>query len=149
MSALTDRAAYLRGLAEGMNLDREKNENKLLMEMLSLMDDMAQQLQQHDEDLDELNEYVESIDGDLSDMEETLFGDEDEEHEHDDEDYDEEDVDYDMDDDTEIEFDCPHCGAHVEIRSSEIDFDQSPKCPKCHKSFFPDSIEGEDDGDDH
>ena len=41
MGNLTDRAAYLRGLAEGMGLDKEKKEHKLLLEMLGLMDEMA------------------------------------------------------------------------------------------------------------
>ena len=31
MGNLTDRAAYLRGLAEGMDLDKEKKEHKLLL----------------------------------------------------------------------------------------------------------------------
>ncbi|MDO4350064.1 MAG: hypothetical protein Q4C35_05495 [Eubacteriales bacterium] len=79
MSNLTDRAAYLRGLAEGMGLNKEKNENKLILEMLSLMDEMAQKVNELDGDVGELEEYVEDIDSDLSDMEDILFGDEDDE----------------------------------------------------------------------
>ena len=54
MSKLTDRAAYLRGLADGMGIDREKNENRLMLEMLKLMDDMAQKISDMDEDVGEL-----------------------------------------------------------------------------------------------
>ena len=73
MGNLTDRAAYLRGLAEGMGLDKEKNEHKLLLEMLGLMDEMAQKISDLDADVGELEEYVEDLDSDLSDMEETLY----------------------------------------------------------------------------
>ena len=74
MGNLTDRAAYLRGLAEGMGLDKEKKEHKLLLEMLGLMDEMAQKVSDLDADVGELEEYVEDLDSDLSDMEEVLFG---------------------------------------------------------------------------
>ena len=70
MGNLTDRAAYLRGLAEGMGLDKEKKEHKLLLEMLGLMDEMAQKVSDLDADVGELEEYVEDLDSDLSDMEE-------------------------------------------------------------------------------
>ncbi len=140
MSSLTDRTAYLRGLAEGMSLAKDKNENKLLLEMLSVMDEMAQKISEMDMDIAELDEYVESIDGDLSDMEEVLFGDGDEDL------YDDEDDDEEMgfDGDEELSFDCPHCGNPMRLKAADIDFDQSPVCPKCNKPFFPDVMEGED-----
>ena len=70
MANITDRAAYLRGLAEGMKLDREDNQQRLLLEMLDLMDEMAHQLADANAELAELQEYVEDIDTDLTDMEE-------------------------------------------------------------------------------
>jgi predicted nuclease with TOPRIM domain len=141
MSGLTDRTAYLRGLAEGMNLAKEKNENKLLLEMLSVLDEMAQKVSEIESDVEELDEYVESIDADLSDMEEAIFGDD--EYGDDDEDMDEDE----FDENEELSFDCPHCGNAMRLKASDIDFDQSPVCPKCGKPFFPDVIEGEDDED--
>ena len=78
MSSITDRTSYLRGLAEGLGLDKEKNENRLLLEMLTVMDEMAQKIKDMDDDIDELDEYVESIDGDLGDIEDALFGEDDE-----------------------------------------------------------------------
>ena len=77
MANITDRTAYLRGLAEGMKLDREVNEQRLILEMLDVMDEMSHQLADVNDSVDELNEYVEDIDNDLSDMEDVLFGDDD------------------------------------------------------------------------
>lgn len=142
MSSLTDRTAYLRGLAEGMNLAEDKNENKLMLEMLSVLDEMAQKLGEVETDLAELDEYVESIDGDLSDMEEVLLGDEDDDY-YDEDDDDEEGIEF--DENEELSFDCPHCGNPMRLKAADIDFDKSPVCPKCEKPFFPDVIEGEDE----
>ena len=135
MSNLTDRAAYLRGLAEGMGLDKEKNENKLMLEMLSVLDEMAQKVSEMDDDIGELEEYVDDIDADLADMEEVLFGDEDDECGCDDEDCD---MCGEYEDEEELSFDCPHCGKSVMIKAADIDFDESPVCEACGKPFFTD-----------
>ena len=146
MSTLTDRTAYLRGLAEGMNIDKEKNENRLILELLSVVDEMAKKIADLEGDLDDLDEYVESIDGDLGDMEEILFGEDDEEDEDCDDCDDCDDCsDCDFDEEEELSFDCPHCGKTMQIKATDIDFDESPLCPNCHQPFFPDVIEGEDD----
>ncbi|NLV57434.1 MAG: hypothetical protein GXY67_01560 [Clostridiales bacterium] len=143
MGNLTDRTAYLRGLAEGMNLSKDQNENKLMLEMLSVMDEMAQKLAELENGMAELDEYVESIDEDLSDMEEVLFGDEEDEDDY--EDYDEEDDESAFNENEELSFECPHCGNPMRLKAADIDFDQSPVCPKCNKPFFPDVMEGEDE----
>lgn len=150
MSNLTDRTAYLRGLAEGLNLDKEKSESRLIAEMLTVMDEMAQKIVELDSDIDELDEYVESIDSDLGDIEDALFGeDDDEEDDDDDEDEEDDEDDEEFDENEELSFDCPHCGKTMQIKAADIDFDESPLCPNCHKPFFPEAIEGEDEGEDH
>lgn len=140
MANITDRTAYLRGLAEGMKLDRENNEQRLLLEMLDVMDEMAHSLSDMDGDIDELQEYVEDIDSDLSDMEDVLFGDE----ECDCCDEDEDEDDEDEEEDEELSFDCPNCGKTVMLKASDIDYDQSPVCENCGKPFF---VDVEDDSD--
>lgn len=144
MGNLTDRAAYLRGLAEGMGLDKEKNEHKLLLEMLGLMDEMAQKISDLDADVGELEEYVEDLDSDLSDMEEVLFGDDDDECDCDC-DCDEEGGCSYCDDQEELSFDCPHCGKTVLVKAADIDYDESPVCEHCGKPFFVDAEDGGED----
>lgn len=141
MSSITDRTAYLRGLAEGLNLDKEKNENRLMLEMLAVMDEMAQKIKDVEDDVDELDEYVESIDGDLGDIEDALFGEEEDFDEDDGGEDDEETEEF--DENEELSFDCPHCGKTMQIKAADIDFDESPLCPNCHQPFFPDNIEVE------
>ena len=142
MASITERTAYLRGLADGLNLDKEKAENKLLLEMLNVLDELAQHITETDADLDELSEYVEDMDADLADVEEVLFDDEDDcdccDHDCDCDDCDCDCDDCDCDCDQELSFDCPNCGKTVMIKASDIDFDESPVCSACGQPFFVD-----------
>ena len=140
MSNINDRVAYLKGLAEGMKLSDETNEGKLLLKMLDALEDMAEEITALRSDVDELDEYVESIDDDLADMEEYLFegeedgcgcggcsgccGDDDEDEDEDDED--------DEDEDGEVvEYSCPHCGNEVTFEIDGFDFEEENLCPAC------------------
>ena len=76
MSKLTDRISYLKGMAAGMKLNMEKDSNKLMLEMLGVMGEIAEEMAAMTEAQNDLNEYVESIDDDLANLEETLFGEE-------------------------------------------------------------------------
>lgn len=144
MSNITDRVAYLKGLAEGMKLSEETNEGKLLLKMLDALESMAEEITSLRADHDELDEYVESIDDDLADMEEYLFDDDDYD---DDEDEDDEDEDEDEDkDDQMVVYTCPHCGNEVTFEIDGFDFEEDNLCPNCGKPLFP--TDGEEDSED-
>ena len=142
MSKLTDRISFLKGMAAGMKLNMDKDANKLMLEMLTVMGEMAEEMATMTEAHNDLNEYVESIDDDLAELEETLFGEEE---------MDGEDIDIDGEDDDEDEFGeddlivyaCPHCGHEIEFHASDVDFDEDCLCPECHKPIFPELSEDE------
>ena len=152
MASITERTAYLRGLADGLNLDKEKAENKLLLEMLNVLDELAQHITETDADLDELREYEEDKDADQADVGDVVFDDDDDcdcdcddcDCDCDDCDCDDCDCDCDCDCDQELSFDCPNCGKTVMIKASDIDFDESPVCSACGQPFFVD-VEDEDE----
>jgi len=141
MSKLTDRISFLKGMAAGMKLNMDKDSNKLMLEMLTVMGEMAEEMAAMTEAHNDLNEYVESIDDDLADLEETLFGEEDGEIDEEmvgaDEDEDE------MDEDDLIVYACPHCGHEIEFSASDVDFDEDYLCPQCQKPIFPELNEDE------
>ena len=125
---LTEKAAYIKGLADGLELDKETKEGKIIAALLDLVDEMSneiagiqQDIDEIDEDLNYLNEYVEELDDDLQDVEDYL----DEECECDDEDW-EEDDDY-------CEIVCPSCGETV-CFDSELD-PENLLCPACGEKF--------------
>ena len=137
MSKLTDKVSYLKGLADGMKLNMDKDANKLIMEILGALGEFAEEMQVMADAHDELNEYVESIDDDLADLEDTLFGDEEEADEDDGED---------EDDDEIITYACPECGHEIEFRVDDVDLSEDYLCPACGKPIFPE-IEEEDEAD--
>ena len=139
MSKLTDRISYLKGMAAGMKLNMEKDSNQLMLEMLTVMGEMAEEMAAMTEAHNDLNEYVESIDDDLADLEETLFGDE-ELEDGEELDGDEEDE---LDEDDLIAYACPHCGHDIEFHASDVDFDENYLCPECQKPIFPELQEDE------
>ena len=139
MSKLTDKVSYLKGLADGMKLNMDKDANKLIMEILGALGEFAEEMQVMSDAHEELNEYVESIDDDLADLEDTLFGDEEEG----DEDDGEED-----EDDAVITYACPECGHEIEFRADDVDLSEDYLCPACGKPIFPEIEEEDEEGDD-
>ena len=138
MSKLTDKVSYLKGLADGMKLNMDKDANKLIMEILGALGEFAEEMQVMSDAHDELNEYVESIDDDLADLEETLFGDEEEDDEDDGEE---------EDDDAIISYACPECGHEIEFRADDVDLSEDYLCPACGKPIFPEVEEDDEESD--
>lgn len=128
MSRLTDRISYLQGLAEGMKLNPEKDSHKLILGILDVLGEVGESFEALAESHSELSDYVESIDEDLADLEADLYDDENEELAEDGEEEAYEGM---------IEYECPHCGAKIEIDPAEVDFDEDALCPECGKELFP------------
>ena len=84
---ITEKVAYLKGLAEGMELDTEKKEGKLLAAIIDVLDDIALELADMKADQEELYDGLDAVSDDLEDVEDAVFGDEDDEDEADDEDF--------------------------------------------------------------
>lgn len=116
MQHLYEKVSYLKGLADGLGVNEETKEGKLLTHIIDLLDDFADAIVEIDEEQKDLAEYIESIDEDLADVEDELYEDEDEE-----------------DDEFEyVEIDCPSCGETVEIDEDLLyDEDVDILCPNC------------------
>ena len=155
MSKMGEKVAYLKGLAEGMRLDAGSDQGKLLLAMIDAMEAFASEHEDTCAQLDELQQYVEEIDSDVSDLEEALFS-EDVDDEDDEEDEDDGEDDDDEDGDGLIEYECPHCGTVVFFDEEAFDMEEKHLCPNCHHSIFEDedsfdeddNAEGDDDGSD-
>ena len=74
---LTEKIAYIKGLAEGLNLDETKPEVKVINAIVELLDDMAYSVADMEELYDELSAQVDEIDQDLADVESDVYDDED------------------------------------------------------------------------
>ena len=75
---ITEKVAYLKGLAEGMELDTEKKEGKLLAAIIDVLDDIALELADMKNDQEELYDGLDAVSDDLEDVEDVVFGEDDE-----------------------------------------------------------------------
>ena len=80
---LKAQVSYLKGLAEGLALDEESKEGKLLLRIVDLLDEMAHEIEQLKTEYEELFEYTEALDEDLAELEDDFYEDYDD-HEDDD-----------------------------------------------------------------
>ena len=71
---LSEKAAYIKGRADGLELDTDKKEVRVIKEMLELLGEMASDVEDIGADLTDLYDAVEEIDEDLGNVEEELFG---------------------------------------------------------------------------
>ncbi len=151
MSNLSEKANYLKGLADGLQLNTEKSSNRLLLEVLDLLTDMAEEIESLRADHDELSDFVDAVDEDLSQIEEDVADLAEQPcprhkpcRRFDDEEDDDEDTDEDFGDEDEVTYNCPHCGEEVSLDIEGFDFDEDMPCPHCGKPLFPES-EDEDE----
>ena len=118
---LTEKVAYLKGLAEGLNLDKDAKETKLFEAMFDILEEMALTVNEIDEDLATVEEYVECIDEDLDELEEFIY---------EDDDFCDCGCDCCDDDDELYEVECPSCGKAIYLDESMFD-EEYIECPEC------------------
>ena len=122
----TEKVAYLKGLMEGMKLDTETNEGKLLKVIADILTDMADDMEDLASDLYDLGEDVDAISDDLSDVEDYLCDEDDE----DDEDWDWEEEDEDDEEPLFFEVTCPACEKTITVDEDVLNLG-SIQCPNC------------------
>ena len=136
---ITEKVAYLKGLAEGMELDTEKKEGKLLAAIIDVLDDIALEIADMKADQEELYDGLDAVSDDLEDVEDAVFGEDDE---------DEEDV-YEYEEPEEDEdcyaTTCPTCEETIYFDESVLE-DGEVICPNCGEKleFDLNGLEDED-----
>ena len=136
MNDLTTKAAYLKGLADGMKLDETKDANKIIISMIDLFSEMAEKFDMLDNEVGFLADSLDDIDGELDEIAEILSeccGD----------------CDcggFDDEDDC-FEVNCPTCKQNIVLNMEE--FDDEAACPICGETIefdfdFSDDLDEEE-----
>ncbi|HWQ75470.1 MAG TPA: AraC family transcriptional regulator [Syntrophomonas sp.] len=120
---MSEKVSYLQGLTEGLNITDSSPQGKIISGMLNVMNEMAEELSLMQQDFAEIKEYIENIDDDLFELEESVL---------DEEEFTqikcrncgeklllERDI---LDDDDHIEVICPRCNEVVYINDGSFDF---------------------------
>ena len=83
---ISEKVAYLKGLAEGLAIDTEKSkEGKLISVMIGILEEIGMSIEDLEENAVALGEEIDALSDDLSDVEDVVFEEEDDEDDEDDE----------------------------------------------------------------
>ena len=148
---ISEKAAYLKGLMDGLNLDTEKAEGKMISAIVELLGDVTKKLTDVEDttiaisdELDEIEEDLDAIEDYILDVEEDLEDEYDEEDDYgfdDDEDY-EEGFDFGDEDSIIYEVKCP-CGNIINFDEETLE-EGSIVCDECGE-LLEFSLEDEDE----
>jgi len=131
MGNMKERVAYLQGLTQGLDVSSSSAEGKVLLNIIDVLDDMAEEFNNIQMVQDDLENFVESIDEDLTDLEEEIYED--------------------VDDENFVEVQCPSCRETVSFASDilEEDDDVEVSCPHCGETVYDSCLEFDDMDDEH
>ena len=91
---ISEKSAYIKGLMDGLNLDTEKAEGKLIAALVDLMGDVTKKLTDVEDTTIAISDELDEIEEDLDAIEDYILDEEDEDYYDDEDDFD----DYDEDD---------------------------------------------------
>ena len=148
---ISEKSAYLKGLMDGLSLNTETNEGKMIAAIVDLLGDMAKRVTDIEETTIAISDELDEIEEDLDAIEDFIM---DEEEDWDEDDFEDEDDEWDEDEDYEEGFDFGDEETtiyEVECACGEIiNFDEevlekgSMICPNCGETLEF-SLEDEDE----
>ena len=117
---ICEKIAYIKGLAEGLELDNATKEGKILSAIIDLLGDITEEICEIEDGCDELMEQIDAVDEDLSSLEEFVY---------------EDDEDCNCDDccdcDDEVyEIECPACNDVIYLDADMLE-EEGMTCPNC------------------
>ncbi|MCD8146634.1 MAG: zinc ribbon domain-containing protein [Clostridiales bacterium] len=129
--SLAEKAGYLRGLYDGMELSEEKSkEAKLFKAIIDVVEELADHVTENEESIMALADQADELLGGAFDDLDEYEDDEDED-------------DY----ETAVEVECPSCGEPMTIHEGHLASGEV-KCPSCGQRFQIELEFEEEDGDD-
>ena len=140
---ISEKSAYLKGLMDGLNLDTEKAEGKMISAIVELLGDVTKRLADVEETTIAISDELDEIEEDLDAIEDFILDEEDEDEDDDwdedwDDDYDDEDepeegFDFGDEDTTIYEVECV-CGEIIDFDEETLE-QGSMICPNCGETL--------------
>jgi hypothetical protein len=122
---VTEKVAYIRGLAEGLELDENKKEVKVINAIIDLLEDLSESITDTEDVVTDVEGQLDEVDEDLGNLERFVYGDNESEADDgcgcscdngDEDDY--------------YEVTCPNCHETICL-SQDIVEDGQMECPNC------------------
>ena len=120
---ISEKVAYLKGLAEGLNLDVDKSkEGKLISVMIGILEEIGLSIEDLEENALALGEEIDVLSDDLADVESVVF------------------------DEDDFEVECPNCEEPILIDDEALAAGEV-QCPNCETRFALDLSDDTVDAD--
>lgn len=120
---ISEKVAYIKGLAEGLALDSDDKNSKVLKAIIELLEDIALTVEDLEDGCAELCEQIDAVDEDLSNLEDFVYEDDEEDEYYDEDEY------FDDEDDL-YEVECPACHDIVYLDEGMLE-EGEIACPNC------------------
>lgn len=114
---ICEKISYIKGLAEGLDLDVKTKEGKVLAAIIDLLGDITEEICEIEDGLDEMSEQLDAVDEDLSSLEDIIYEDD-------------ECDDCDCCDDDVYEIECPNCHDTIYLDEDML-CEDGLECPNC------------------
>ena len=137
---ISEKAAYVKGLIEGLELDPKDKQTKVFKLIADLLGDMAQEIKDLEQCYDDVCDQLDGVSEDLAGVEDIIY----------DEDYDNGSISFGSDglnDEYSYEVTCPTCG-NIEYLSEDSLNEGSITCSECGEVLEFDYSEDELDASD-
>ena len=139
---MKEKAAYLKGLIDGLGIDETTKEGKVIKAMSELLGELAEAVDAIDEDVTHAYAQINDLSEELEDLEADLYEDDDTDDADEEPEEDAEDAEDSGDDDDNAdvagepyyEVACPACGNTVYVSEDDLDAGEAI-CPSCNVAF--------------
>lgn len=119
---ICEKIAYVKGLAEGLNLDESTKEGKILVALIDLIGDITAEICDIEDACDDMSDQIDAVDEDLANLEDIIY---------DDDDCCDCDDDCDCCEEDELyEIECPACNDIIYLDEEMLEED-GINCPNC------------------
>ena len=140
---ISEKSAYLKGLMDGLNLNTESDEGKMIAAIVDLLGDVTKKLTAVEDTTIAISDELDEIEEDLDAIEDFIMDDEDDDYDDyddddydfddDDDDYDDEGFDFGDEDSTIYEVECA-CGEIIDFDEETLE-QGSMTCPNCGETL--------------
>ena len=139
---ISEKSAYLKGLLDGLKLDTEAAEGKMIAAIVDLLGDLTKKVTDIEDTTIAISDELDEIEEDLDAIEDFIMDEEDDEDyeddfdfddDYDDEDYEDEGFDFGDEDSTIYEVECA-CGNIIDFDEETLDAG-SIICPNCGETL--------------
>jgi formylmethanofuran dehydrogenase subunit E len=127
---VSEKVAYLKGLMEGIKLDEGSDNAKLFKAIVSVLDEIALEIEDLTDEVSELGDGLDVLSEDLEDIEDLVYDEDDEED----------------DDEPVYATTCPECEEEIFFDEDYLE-DGVIVCPNCGAKLEFDAADLEDSGD--